>query len=789
MSIRWSAGSGFRGGRAALLSLGMWALMACGQSDGPKPEIPNSAGAGSSATAPDGTTPDRMTSAGTTAPNGMGTSSGATPDGVITPDGVTAPDGVTMPDGVTPPSDGPQAIPTDRVRTVLPFDAGWLFFLGDANGADQPEFADQSWRALDVPHDWSIEGPFEEGAATLGEGGFAPSGVGWYRKHFSLPAELSGRRIFIEFDGVMANSRVSINGAVLGTRPNGYVGFRYEITDQVTFGATDNVVAVRADNTPQPASRWYTGAGIYRHVRLVATDPIHVAHAATFVTTPVVSPTAATVRVQTTVINQGTAPQSVAVVAQLRDPTGRELSPVSAPAQNIAGGASVDFAIDVSVSDPLLWSTTTPNLYELVANVQVGDATLDDDVVSFGVRSIEFDPETGFSLNGENMKFKGVAIHHDVSGLGAAVPLRAWQRRLAQLEAIGVNAIRTSHNPFAPEVLDLCDRMGILVMDEFFDAWIGQKPGIVAAYAGDVFREWSEIDLRDTVMRDRNHPSVVIYSIGNEIRDSLAVRLPIATDLIATIRDLDPTRPVTQALFRPRDNADYPGAMLDLLDVFGVNYRILEAVEAIALEPRHVGILTEMGPNTADWATILATPALTGEFLWTGFDYLGEVQTPWPTISADFGIMDRMGTPKAIGRAYQALWSSNPVVLPATGTVPSQIVLTADHPTVVVDPNDVSYIKASIADSSGNLVTSASNPVTFEVTGPGKLVAVDSGSLTNESFRGNLRNAFQGLSFAIIQATGPGTITVSASTPGLAAASVTVASSAGPFVPCAGSCD
>jgi len=786
MSKRWSTGSRFcRSGRAVLLPLGTWALVACGTSGAPEAEGLPLGMAGSGAGAGGELTPE-----GARTPADMGSSTGATPDGVITPGDLIAPDGMmTMPDGVEPPSDGAQITPTERVRTVLPFDAGWLFFRGDANGADQPAFADQSWRSLDVPHDWSIEGPFEAGAATLGEGGYAPSGVGWYRKHFSLPAELAGRRVFIEFDGVMANSRVSINGAVLGTRPNGYVGFRYEITDQVSFGAAGNVVAVRADNTAQPASRWYTGAGIYRHVRLIATDPVHVAQAATFVTTPLVSPTSATVRVQTTVVNQGTAVQSVAVVAQLRDRTGRELSPVSAPAQNVAAGASADFAIDVPVANPLLWSTSAPNLYELVAQVQVGDATLDDDVVSFGIRSIEFNPQTGFSLNGENLKFKGIAMHHDVSGLGAAVPLRAWQRRLAQLQAIGVNAIRTSHNPVAPELLGLCDRMGILVMDEFFDAWVGHKPGIVADYAGDVFRQWSATDLKDTLLRDRNHPSVVIYSLGNEIRDSLATRLPIATDLIAVTRGVDTTRPITQALFRPFDSGDYPGGMLDLLDVFGVNYRIQEAIAAIALTPRHAGILTEMAPNTTDWATILATPALTGEFLWTGFDYLGEVEGLWPTISADFGLMDRMGTLKAIGSAYQALWSTNPVVSPATGTVPSQVVLTADQPALVVDPDDVSYIKASIVDQSGNLVTSAANPVTFDVTGPGKLVAVDSGSLSYESFRGNVRNAFQGLSFAIIQATGPGTITVSASTPGLTGASVSVTSSAGPFIPCSGRCN
>jgi beta-galactosidase len=675
----------------------------------------------------------------------------------------------------------------NQVRTVMPFDNGWLFFLGDATGADQAAFADSAWRSLNVPHDWSIEGPFDQNATTLGNGGYLPAGVGWYRKHFTLPANLSGRRIFVEFDGVMANSDVYINGTHLSNRPYGYVSFRYEITAQATFGATANVIAVRVDDSAQPASRWYAGAGIYRHVRLIGADPVHVGQWATTVTTPTVSATAATVHVQTTVVNQGTTSQSVTVQAVVSDPAGTKLAPVTSAAQSVAAGGSADFAVDVPVANPKLWSTTSPNMYELVTNVAAGGTTLDDDVTAFGIRTIQFDPTAGFSLNGTNMKLKGMAIHPDVSGLGTAVPMRAWQRRLAQMKGIGANALRTAHNPFAPEVLDLCDRMGILVLDEFFDAWTQHK--LAADYGGATFNTWGTMDMSDAIKRDRNHPSVVLYSIGNEIRDSLASRMTTATNLVGISHMLDPTRPVTQALFRPMTSGDYPGAMLNILDVFGANYRITEVTAAIALTPPHAGVVTEdVSTSTADWMTVTTTPALTGDFIWTAFDYLGEAAGLWPTIGSSTGVMDRVGTLKPIAYSFQGIWGTA-TTAPATGTAATQIALTADHTSLLTDPNDVSYIKATIADANGHVVTSSSNPVTFSLTGPGTIVAVDSGSVTSESFRGTQRNAFQGVCFAILQATGPGTITVTASTPGLTGASVTVQSSAGTFVPCSGTCD
>jgi beta-galactosidase len=404
----------------------------------------------------------------------------------------------------------------ESARTIIAFDKDWLFYKGDASGADQSGFVDSSWQPVNVPHDWSIEGPFDSANTTGAGGGYLPAGIGWYRKHFTLASNLSGSRVFIEFDGVMANSDVYINGYHLGNRPYGYVSFRYELTGHVNFGNTANVISVRADNSAQPASRWYTGAGIYRHVRVIATNPVHVDKWATYVTTPTVSTAQATVHVQTTVINQDTTAQSVTIQATVIDPSGNKLTPVTLGAKSIAASGSADFTLDIQVANPRLWSTSSPNMYQVVTSVQEGSTTVDNDTTGFGIRTIRFDPDTGFYLNGTSMKFKGVCIHHEMSGLGAAVPMRAWKRRLEQLKTLGANAIRTSHNPVAPELLDLCDKMGFLVMDEFFDVWIAHK---VAADYASAFNAWSTTDLTDTLKRDRNHPSIVLYSIGNEIRD------------------------------------------------------------------------------------------------------------------------------------------------------------------------------------------------------------------------------------------------------------------------------
>jgi beta-galactosidase len=691
-----------------------------------------------------------------------------------------------------------------RVRTILPFDSDWLFFKGDAAGADQATFVDTSWRALNVPHDWSIEGPFDQNATTTGRGGYLPAGIGWYRKHFTLPQSLSGRKVYIEFDGVMANSNVYINGVNLGQRPYGYVGFRYDITSSVKFGTADNVISVKCDNTSQPASRWYTGAGIYRHVRVITTDPVHVDQWATFVTTPTATATSATVHVTTTVLNASTTAQSVSLQGIVSDPSGTALSPVTAPAQNIAAGATANFTFDVPVTNPKLWAFATPNMYQLMANVQVGGTTLDDDVTPFGIRNLSIDATTGMNLNGQNVKFKGICMHHDVSGLGAAVPMRAWQRRLAQLKVLGVNSIRTSHNPFAPEVLDLADRMGFLVLDEFFDVWTAHKytdvgdyatyfnrvaPAVTGSPSAGTGATWWQTDLTNIVMRDRNHPSVALYSIGNEIHDSLATRTPLATSMVALCHKLDPSRLVTQALLQPATYGDITGATRTILDVFGANYHVADVITAMGMAPARAGLVTEANKTTSEWTTIMNTPGLTGEFLWTGVDYLGEADGLWPTVGSNFGLMDRMGTPRAIGYTYQRLWATTTTTAPATGTTATKVVLTADHTTLLTDLNDVSYIKATVADASNRVVTSSAAPVTFTITGPGTIVAVDSGSQTQETFRGNVRNAFEGLAFAIVQATGSGTITVTAASTGLTGSSVTVQSSAGTFAPCSGTCD
>jgi len=702
----------------------------------------------------------------------------------------------------------------NRARTIIPFDRSWLFSAGDATGADQPGFADTTWRALNVPHDWSIEGPFSMSATTTGRGGYLPSGVGWYRKHFTLPQNIADRQVFIELDGVMANSDVYINGVHLGNRPYGYVGFRYEITANVKFGAADNVLAVKCDNSVQPASRYYAGAGIYRHVRLLATNPVHVDQWATFVTSPTVTAASATVHVTTVVVNGGTATQSVSVQGIVTDSSGKALAPVASPAQSVAPGkAGTTFTLDIPVANPKLWDVAAPNLYTLTLNVQVAAATVDDDVTPFGIRTLTFDAATGMSLNGKSLKLKGVAIHQEVSGLGVAVPERAWQRRLAQLKALGVNAIRTSHNPFAPEFLDLADRMGILIMDEFFDVWAQHKytdVGDYAAYFGKVASAptgspavpaaiaatgatWWQTDITDVVMHDRNHPSLILYSAGNEIRDSIATRTPLLTKMVALCHLLDPTRGVTQALFDPGTNGDVTGATRTILDVWGNNYNIPNCLTAMSTAPARAGVLTEMGHETSAWGTVMSTPALAGEFIWAGVDYLGEAPDAWPVVGSGSnplkGLLDRMGTPNPDGYTWQKLWGAPSTSAPGGGTTATQVSLAPDHAMLVTDLNDVSYVKAAIADAAGKVVTSSGVPVTFAIKGPGTIVAVDSATQMGESFRGNVRNAFNGVCYAIVQATGPGEITVTATAAGLTAGSATIQATDGAFVPCAGTCD
>ena len=711
---------------------------------------------------------------------------------------------------------GGSTSPSSRVRTITPFDNDWLFNVGDPANAQTTTFADSGWRSLNVPHDWSIEGasppsnPFSSSAATTGRGAYAPSGVAWYRKHFTLPAEASGSRIYVEFDGVMANASFYVNGTLVGQHPYGYVSLRYDMTSAVTFGGKDNVFAVRSDTSVQPAERFYTGAGIYRHVRVIETNPVHVDQWATYIQTPAPTTTSATVSVQTTVINSGTTSQSVTVQGVVSDPSGMALAPVTTPAQTVGAGARVNFTFSVPVSNPQLWDLENPNLYQLVVNVQVGGSTVDDDVQSFGIREIKFD--TGMTLNGKSLKFQGVANHQDYHSLGMAPPQRAIQRRLAQLKALGVNAWRTAHDPPSPDFLDMADRMGILVLDEFADTWTttkyadkgdyskyfdvavstptGMPPLPAVTGVSDATAVWYQVDFTGWIMRDRNHPSVALYSMGNEIGHGLSYRTPYLTKMIAMSHALDPSRSDTQALQSPASIGDYPGTETsDLLDVWGDNYDLATCLKAMVQVKTKSGLLTEFGTETSTWDSVTANPGLTGEFMWTGVDYLGEADKAWPSIGNTSGIMDELGGVKTLGYAWQTIWGAPKTTPPATGTTATQVVLTADHTAIVADWDDISFVQATIADAAGHVVTSSSAAITFAITGPGTIVAVDSASMTNETFRGKVRNAYQGIAYALVQATGPGTITVTASATGLTGSSATIQASAGSFVPCSGTCD
>ena len=459
----------------------------------------------------------------------------------------------------------------------------------------------------------------------------------------------------------MANSDVWINGFHLGKRPYGFVSFRYELTGHLHFGAAGaNVVAVRADTSAQPASRWYSGAGIYRHVRLMVTDRVHLDQWATFVSTPKVGAGEATVRVETTVVNQSDAPRTVALEVTLAAPDGKTVKSAETRPQTVAAGSSAAFAQDLAIPSPKLWDLLHPVLYRAIARVRAGKATLDEEAVSFGIREFHFDAATGFWLNGANFKIKGVCLHHDGGAVGAAVPLGVWERRLDALRALGVNAIRTAHNPVAPEFLDLCDRMGLVVMDELFDCWtVAKNPYDYHLN----FREWSKADARDTVRRDRNHPSIVLYSAGNEIHDTPKAELAkeILGGLIEVFHQADPTRPVTQALFRPNVSHDYEDGLADMLDVVGQNYRENEILAAHNAKPsrRILGTENQQGPEV--WRALRDNPPYAGQFLWAGIDYLGESRS-WPTISSASGLLDRTGAVKPQGYQRQSWWSEKPMV-------------------------------------------------------------------------------------------------------------------------------
>jgi beta-galactosidase len=360
-------------------------------------------------------------------------------------------------------------------RITQSFDSSWKFIKGDTNGAEQMSFNDAAWRSLNVPHDWSIEGPYDRNNTTGRGGGYLPDGIGWYRRTFSVDDEDATKLVFIDFDGVMANSDVWINGFHLGKRPYGYSSFEYELTGHLNFGKNKtNVIAVRADNSIQPASRWYTGAGIYRHVHLVIANPVHVEHWSSFITSSNITNENATVNIQSSVLNKSSANKAIVFQTDIISPSGKVVATTKTK-QKIPASKDANISQKIKIAKPVLWNVDDPQLYVTVMKVFVDNKEIGELQTAFGIRDEEFKAGTGFWLNGRNIKIKGVCMHHDGGAVGAAVPLGVWKYRLSILKSIGINAIRTSHNPPAPEFLALCDQMGFLVMEENFDTWNAKK--------------------------------------------------------------------------------------------------------------------------------------------------------------------------------------------------------------------------------------------------------------------------------------------------------------------------
>jgi beta-galactosidase len=507
-------------------------------------------------------------------------------------------------------------------RQVLAADTGWKFLLGDPVGAEAAAFVDSSWRTVDLPHDWSIETAPEKGNPAGGGEGYFPAGIGWYRKTFHAPAGWKGKRVSVEFDGVYRNATVYLNGRQLGTHPYGYTSFTFDLTPELNF-ADANVLAVRVDNSEQPNSRWYSGSGIYRHVRVVVTDAVHVAHWGVFVATPEASDTSAKVFVRTRVANELASNTNVTVETMLLDKAGKKVGSAQSKL-DLTAAQKADAVQEIKVANPALWMPETPTLYDAISIVRLGGKVIDKVITPFGIRTLAWSAEKGFLLNGKSIKFAGGSVHHDNGPLGAAAFDRAEERRVELLKAAGYNAVRAAHNPPSPAFLDACDRLGLLVLDEPFDMWEVSK--VKYDYGRD-FDEWWQRDTSSMVMRDRNHPSVVIWGIGNEIPELTVERgRTLAKQLADQVRSLDSTRPLTLA-FPGTTTAPNAEAVFSLLDITGYNYSLASSYSADHEKlPSRIMLTTESFPQSAFslWKISQENPYVLGDFTWTGMDYLGE---------------------------------------------------------------------------------------------------------------------------------------------------------------------
>ena len=747
----------------------------------------------------------------------------------------------------------------------------------------QPGFDDNSWRKLNLPQDWAIDGPFKQ--EYPGETAKLPWwGIGWYRKHFDVPASDAGNKIYLDMDGAMSYANVWLNGHYVGGWPYGYASWELDLTPYIKFGSA-NVLTIRLDN-PKNSSRWYPGGGIDRNVWLVKTPPIHVAHWGTYVTTPKISTSSATIKIQATINNDSDSNSLVSIRNDVYELAadggmGRRVGSAKTDELVIPIGHAQSYETEMNVRNPKLWTLENPQRYIVMTSVEQNGQDVDYHETPFGIRTIEFDANKGFLLNGKHVRLQGVCDHADLGALGTVVNVSALRRQIETLKEMGCNAIRTSHNPPAPELLDLCDRLGMLVMDESFDCWQqGKRPNDYHV----LFDDWHEKDWRAELRRDRNHPSIVLWSIGNEVPDQDSAAGPqIAAGLTRIAHEEDPTRPTTAAC--DHINSGFDGFQTNM-DVFGYNYKPFKYAAFHKANPN----IPLFGSETAScissrgeyfypvvtnkddgkshyqmssydlsapkWATIPdaefagedQNPFVAGEFVWTGFDYLGE-PTPYdaandPSRSSYFGIVDLAGFKKDRFYLYQARWRPDfpmahlvpqcwnwparvgqitPVhvytsgdeaelflngkslgrrkkgpdeyrlvwndvqyqpgelkviaykhgkkwatdVVKTTGPA-AKLALETDSRKITADGKDLIFATVKVEDKNGLVVPQANNPIHFEISGPGEIVATDNGNpIDLTAFPSHDRNAFNGLALAIIRCNQPGKLILLATSPGL----------------------
>lgn len=573
--------------------------------------------------------------------------------------------------------------------------ADWYFNLGDIKYGGSEYLDHSEWRKLELPHDWSVEAVASPELASCT--GYLPGGIGWYRKDLDIPKVQNGNKVYIYFEGIYNNSEVFINGKWIGKRPNGYVSFMYELTPYLKFGGR-NVLAVRVDHSQDADSRWYTGSGIYRDVYLVYANPVHIRLWGVSYSAKV-NKKNAVLSVQTEVDNTGKLPVAVKVLHEVFDRDGKKVGAGSLD-YSLRAGEMVKKELAVSIVQPKLWSLEDPYLYTIRTTLSKGGKVIDRTETRAGIRSLTFDPNKGFALNGKFLKVKGVCIHHDAGCLGAAVPKEVWRRRLLQLKEIGCNAVRMSHNPQATCVYELCDELGILVKDEAFDEWEYAKKKWITGWnkgkpgfqgSASYFREWSKRDLADMIRRDRNHPSIIMWSIGNEVdypndpyshpvldqseigqqhvrgyrkEQPRAERLgDIAKELVTEAKKYDLSRPVTAALAGAvmSNETDYPA----VLDVVGYNYTENRYRQDHEKYPKRILYGSETRHDLNAWKAVRDNEFIFGQFIWTGFDYLGEAG-PWPSRGFTTGMIDLAGNIKPNGYFRRALWLESPTVYVGT---------------------------------------------------------------------------------------------------------------------------